>query len=276
MPAKIETIPGSAPNILGEGALWDKTSGCLWWVDIKGNALFRFDVEVPKLRSWPTPEWITRVIPTGRDGHLIGTLSNSFCRINAVNTRLEIEPIYSLDHGETRFNDGALDPQGEYWAGTMPMSEDEPVGKWMRLGMDGQVDVLDTPGFTVTNGPAFDAKNRLVYLTDSVARCIYRATFDPERGIRELIKWRCFNSEEGCPDGMEIGPDGLLWIAFWDGGCLRALNDRGVVTRRVDLPVIRPTSVSFRSESILYVTSAAFGTKQDGMQGMTLQVMLDG
>ena len=75
---------------------------------------------------------------------------------------------------------------------------------------------------------------------------------------------------------MEIGPDGLLWIAFWDGGCLRALNDRGVVTRRVDLPVIRPTSVSFRSESILYVTSAAFGTKQDGMQGMTLQVMLDG
>lgn len=275
MPVVFEPISAAGPSILGEGAFWDDGHNCVWWVDIRGSKLFQYRVDDSELRTWTVPEWITRVIPTQVEGQLIGTLASSFCRINVLGPELQIDSVYTLENDDIRFNDGAVDPQGEYWAGTMPLSEDQPIGRWMRFGLDGQVQVLDTHGFTVTNGPAFDHVRQIVYLTDSAARCIYRADFAPDTGISELILWRRFHSDEGYPDGMVIGPDGLLWVAFWDGGCLRALDSKGKIVRSLELPVSRPTSIAFRTETQLYVTSAAFGLADDGMQGMTIRVLLD-
>lgn len=276
MKAKVEAIEGAEPCLLGEGSFWDAEPSCLWWVDIRGSKLFRYNMDSGKLDAWPTPEWITRVVPAEEPGCLVGTLASSFCRIDARSSNLKIERDITLEDPELRFNDGAIDPTGAYWAGTMPFDEDSPRGYWLRIANGKPPIRLQTPGFTVTNGPAFDVAGHYVYLTDSAARQIYRARFEPKTGLDDLQPWRSFGQEDGYPDGMVIGPDGLLWIAFWDGCCLRALDTQGNVRCEIELPVQRPTSIAFKSPETLFVTSAAYGLHQDGAQGRTLKVRLNG
>ncbi|GGZ15994.1 hypothetical protein GCM10011614_33550 [Novosphingobium colocasiae] len=220
-------------------------------------------------------EWITRAIPFGTEGDLLVTLASTFGHLKRQGEGFNFHSLLPLDEPGMRFNDGALDPDGYLWAGTMRVDEDAQSGRWWRFATDGSSRRrLDTPAFTVTNGPAFDAANAKVYLTDSAAQIIYRGNYDAGAGVTGLAPWRQFEAGDGCPDGMIIGPDNLLWVAFWDGACLRAFDETGSIVHQVELPVMRPTSIAFADDAILYATSAQFGLQNDGVQGQTLRIRL--
>jgi D-xylonolactonase len=57
---------------------------------------------------------------------------------------------------------------------------------------------------------------------------------------------------------MTVDSEGCLWIAFWDGGCVRRFSGQGEWLETVELPVSRPTSCAFGGLDCdrLYVTSA--------------------
>lgn len=275
MMARVTRID-ETPCVLGEGALWQAEAGCLWWVDIRSMRLFRHRPALQETQDWRFPEWITRVIPLGgSDERLRVTMHGALGVLDLSGSAPQFEPNFTLDQDGMRFNDGQVDPDGRWWGGTMRVAEDLPVGQWLRFDASGTSAEVMAKGFTVTNGPCFDAARGHVYLTDSAAQTIFRGTYDAAAGVRDLAPWRHFSEGDGYPDGMTIGPDGNLWIAFWDGGCLRALDANGTIQREVRLPVQRPTSLSFAAADLAYVTSAAFGLEDDGWQGRTLTVSLD-
>jgi len=258
---------------LGEGAFWQEAAGCLWWVDIRGASLFRHWPARQHTRRWSFPDWITRVIPVhGTDDRARATMHSALGLLDLSGEEPKFSMIEELAQDGMRFNDGQVDPDGRWWAGTMRVAEDTPVGQWLRFSAsDGSPQVM-AEGFTVTNGPCFDTNSNHVYLTDSAAQIIFRGDYDRVLGVNGLKPWRQFDAGHGYPDGMTMGPDGLLWIAFWDGACLRGLDAAGSVVREMSLPVQRPTSIAFASENLAYVTSAAFGLETDGWQGRTLAV----
>ena len=51
---------------VGEGPSWDDRAGVLWWVDIKGQRLFRFDPASGENRAWAMPERIGCVVAARR------------------------------------------------------------------------------------------------------------------------------------------------------------------------------------------------------------------
>ena len=87
-------------------------------------------------------------------------------------------------------------------------------------------------------------------------------------------RWRCadrrtflqFGEGDGYPDGMTVDAEGCLWIAFWDGWCVRRFSPDGELLQTIEMPVARPTSCAFGGPDLdrLYITSASIGPRRRG------------
>lgn len=258
---------GSARAVLGEGAYWSDRDRCLYWVDIKGRQIFRIKADGSGEQSWATPTEIGFIVEDPRSDSFLGALRKGVANIvlphGGGNAQIDYiaEPENALQ--QNRFNDGSIDRHGNVWAGTMDDDEQQATGNWWHMDAQGQVR-RQLSGFRVTNGPAFSPDGLHIYLNDSALRRTYRASYDANGLTSELHLWQQFDAEDGYPDGMTFGPDGLLWIAFWDGSCLRGFDEGGALQCQIALPVRRPTKPAFGPNGQGFVTSAGGDGEWEG------------
>lgn len=257
-------------TILGEGAHYSERDRRLYSVDIKGRKIFQTDPEAGHQVIWQTPAEIGFIVTDPNSDNFIGALRKGIARLILPlgEGEAQIEYICKPEDylHQNRFNDGCIDRYGNIWAGTMDDEEQQSSGNWWHVSKTGQAKML-LSGFKVTNGPAFSPDGRTVYLTNSAQRTVYRAYYNAEAVLTDVHIWRIFGEDDGYPDGMCFCPRGLLWIAFWDGACLRAFDEAGNLVETLGLPVQRPTKPVFRTDGTGYVTSASSGleaSKADG------------
>lgn len=250
----------AAGALLGEGPVWVAEQRALYWLDIHGRRIHRYDPESGAQRHWDSPFRIGSIAPRSGGG-FVGGSEHGFVLIDEGFSRFDTIANPEAHLPDNRFNDGKLDLQGRFWAGTMDDTECECTGALYRLEPDltwGRHD----DGYAVTNGPAFSPDGRYLYHSDSAPQTVYRFELDePAGALRNKQVFARFGEGEGHPDGMTTDSDGCLWIAFWDGWCLRQLSPTGETLRQIDLPVQRPTSCAFGGDQLacLYVTSARMG-----------------
>jgi sugar lactone lactonase YvrE len=234
----------------------------LWWVDIQAPAIHGYEPDTARRQSWTPPARVT-ALGLGSDGDLVASGDAGFMRIDP-----ESWTITLLHHPErhlpgNRFNDGKVDPWGRFWAGTMDDAEEEACGSVYRLDLrGGSMRVAD--GFHVPNGPAFAPDRRSAYLSDTALRRTDRLVLDADGEVRERTPFATFSEDQGYPDGMTVDAQGHVWIAFWDGWCVRRLAPDGVIVEEIRLPVARPTSCVFAGDALdsLFVTSASIGLSE--------------
>ncbi len=80
-----------------------------------------------------------------------------------------------------RFNDGATDPQGRVWIGSMDTEERSATGILYRLDPGGVLTPVVT-GVTVSNGLGWSPDGSRLYYVDSPTRQIDVLDFDPGEG----------------------------------------------------------------------------------------------
>ena len=269
-----------AHAVLGEGPVWDPDEQALYWVDIKGLKLHRYTPATGARESWTADEPIGCIDTPNVRGDLLAATRSGFAWLSlgadgAVKRRPIVSPEASTLPGN-RFNDGKRAPDGSFWAGTMDDAEAADTGAWWRLDpVSGEAVQMDS-GYRVTNGPAFDPVNARIYVTDSARQTVFVASFDPIRGggLQDKDVFLQFGDGDGYPDGMQVHSDGSLWIAFWDGACLRRFAPDGALIQQIDLPVTRPTSLAFAPElNSVFVTSAAIGLEGEG-EGALLRLSM--
>ncbi|HEX6604286.1 MAG TPA: SMP-30/gluconolactonase/LRE family protein [Sphingomicrobium sp.] len=243
---------------LGEGPVWVEREAALYWVDINGRKVFRVD-SAGKRREWATALRVGSLVPRAGGGFIAGTNRGiGFLDLDSGTFEAVAEPEAALPHN--RFNDGKVDREGRFWAGTMDDGEREATGTLYRVDADLRCTAIDT-GYRITNGPAFSPDGRTMYHSDTARQVTYAFDLDSQGNAANRRPFLQFREGDGYPDGMTVDGEGCLWIAFWGGWCVRRFSPAGELLQTIEVPVEQPSSCAFGGPDLdrLYVTSATKG-----------------
>jgi hypothetical protein len=159
------TLVLDARATLGEGALWCPRERVLYWVDIEGKKLHRFDPATRRDRWLAMPVMVSSVVPVAEGGLLL-SLEHSIIRLHwslgSYHVLASVEP----DQPGNRCNDGKCDPAGRYWIGTMHLESEEGAGSLYCFTPSLTV-AKKRGGVTISNGLAWSADHRRMYYIDT-------------------------------------------------------------------------------------------------------------
>jgi L-arabinonolactonase len=243
---------------LGEGPLWDVEEQRLYWIDSYGPQVHRCDAEGGNVEHWEMPEEIGSMALRENGGAVV-SLRSGFHFLDFDSG--EVSRINETQPGELRprLNDGKVDRQGRFVAGSMDFEEREGVGKLFRLDPDLALHTLDTD-IICSNGPCWSPDGRTFYFADTSRQVIYAYDYDVESGsVRSRRVFTSFEKLLGFPDGATVDEEGYVWSVEVYSGRLIRFDPNGVVDRIVGLPVQSTTSMIFGGTDldIVYVTSMA-------------------
>ena len=256
--ALIESL--KVKNTLGEGIIWDAASACVWWTDIDGSKLYRYQSEDKQLDHWTTPERLGSFALVSDSEFLICGFASGFAYFNPHSGELQwLEKIEQNNPG-TRLNDVRADRQGRFWAGSMVESGDRGAGALYCFDQQLQV-ASKVSGLTISNGLCWSPDSTVMYHTDTPSRRIHAYDFDAATGA--IANQRCLvRTEKGCfPDGSSVDAEGYIWNAQLGASQVVRYSPEGEVDFVLPLPVSQPTCVAFGGPRLdrLFVTSATQG-----------------
>ena len=267
------TIRVAAParNILGEVPMWDAETGALWWVDIEGCLLQRLDAASGEVSVWTLPERIGS-FALRRDGGIVCAFASGFAFYDLDTGRTDWIARPEADTPTNRFNDGKVDRQGRFWAGTMDDGLSARTGALYRLDPDLTVHRMET-GIGISNALCWSPDDCRFYFADTMQQEIWSYDFTPATGgIAGRRAFAHTRDQPGQPDGATVDADGYLWNAQWDGWRLVRYAPDGSIDSIVDLPVQKPTSCIFGGPDLktLFVTTAIWDLEGDALDAQPL------
>lgn len=250
---------------LGERPVWDPGLSCLTWVDINAGRLHRYtpgegnDVVI-ELSADGRPIPIGAAAHRGSGGYVLAA-ADGF-RLAGPDGASEAGPWRPSGMPDgVRFNDGACDPAGRFWAGTVADDVRPGGGALYRLDPDGTITTV-LEGVTESNGLGWSPDGTILYYIDSG---------EPEPRVRAFdydtdtgrIGWEPYDlipfpGGAAVPDGLVVDTEGCLWVALWGGAEVRRYSPTGGLLATLPVPVSQPTCPAFGGPDLsdLYLTTA--------------------
>jgi sugar lactone lactonase YvrE len=242
------------------------------WVDIMAGRLYRCDWDAGRLRTVAVVEvgrHLGAVAPVDAPGGgWIAAAGQGFAHVAEDGTVTVLAEPEADRHGRTRMNDGACDPQGRFWAGSMAYDTSPGGGRLYRMDRDGTVTTVLT-GVTISNGLGWSPDGATMYYADSGAGTLDAFDFDGAGGDLERRRTLVRSEGRAFPDGLWVDDEGCLWVAMWGGGEVRRYAPDGGLLRTQPLPVTQPSACCFvgRRRDTLIVTSARFELPAEALAG---------
>ena len=256
-------VPTSTQQfILGEGLRWDGRREELLGVDILAGQIYRGHIDhdgaVNLIRDYWVPGTVGALAPIdANDGWLLAA-GRGFVLLRPDGL---LCPLAQVAPAGTRMNDGACDPQGRFWAGTLADDFRPGGGALYRFDQKGHTQVV-LSDLTISNGLGWSPDGSIMYLADSGPRTVHAFRFNGDSGTisngRVLIT---MTEEVGAPDGLTVDAGGDLWVAIYGGGRVHRYSPQGVLREVLSVPGAQCTSCAFAGPELnrLYVTTATEG-----------------
>ncbi len=247
---------------LGEGPAWIVDDAALWFVDIKGGALHRYDPTTGKGSTIAVGGRPSFVLPTDADGLIVGS-GTALHLVRDGNLGDPIAVLGTAAHNRT--NDAAVDPSGRLWFGTMDDGETKPTGA-VHLYDCGAITVAGGE-CVITNGPAISPDGRWLYHVDTLGGTITRFDIAANDRLEDGEIFVTIAPEDGHPDGASIDSDGCLWVGLWGGWQARRYGPDGTLLATVALPCANVTKVGFGGPDLKtgFITTARAGLSDDDL-----------
>jgi L-arabinonolactonase len=266
MRAELIDIVG-AGNTLGESVAWDPLDERLWWTDIQERGLYRYDPRSASLATYELPERLGSFGFVAGGERLIAAFESGFALYHPDSGHIEWVARPRHEAANVRFNDGRVDRQGRFWAGSMTEGRGDPMGKLYCL--DGREARVHLSGIAICNSICFSPDGRHLYFADSPDRVILRFDIDQESGALSNRRVFARTPEGAFPDGANVDADGHLWSAHWSAGRIVRYSPDGHISGEIEVPASQPTCIAFggRDLDLLFVTSA-----REGLSAAALRV----
>ena len=248
-------------NRVGESPVWSVAEQALYWVDIEGRALHRFDWATRQERHWALAERVGCIALHAGGGLIAGMETGVFRLQPGAGDDIRVELLQGVQFAQPgmRFNDGRCDRQGRFWLSSMvmDMSLAQPAGVLYRYDARGLVPMLD--GLITGNGLGFSPDGRTLYLSDSHPKVqrVWAFDLDAEGNLSNRREFIDMNQHPGRPDGAAVDEDGAYWICGNDAGQVHRFLPDGRLERSLRLPVSKPAMCSFGGPELrhLFITS---------------------
>lgn len=256
---------------LGECAIWCDITQNLYWTDIEGSAIFRWQMSSGEVRRWSLPDRVGCFALCTRPTQLLLGLSHGVALFDM--EREVLSPVVPVEpeNPTTRINDGRCDRQGRFVFGMYNQAADKaPIGHFYRVDADLNVERLPLPAVATANSIAFSPDGDLIYFTDTPTRQIHRAAYFADGRIGAPEPFVVLSAEDtGNPDGAAIDADGGLWSARWGGSSVVRYDSIGKETDRIDVPVSQATCPAFGGPDLnrLFITTARTGLDAAALEG---------
>lgn len=157
-----------------------------------------------------------------------------------------------------RLNDGFVDPEGRYFAGTMNDPKvKEPIDEGVLFRLDPDLSlhrIIDN--VTIPNGMGFTLDEKSMYFIDSPTKNVWKYRYNRKTGnVSDREVFYHVVEDEAVPDGMAMDVNGCLWVALSGGGKVLKISPQGKVVGEVHLPTRMVSCPAFAGKE-LFITSA--------------------
>jgi sugar lactone lactonase YvrE len=232
--------------------MWDKRESCLRWVDmLKGDVLslsLKGDIERIHIGN------VAAAIRPRSAGGLVAAVERGFATVD-IDGSVHRHPELWTD-ASIRMNDGACDPRGRFYCGSMSYNEAPGFGVMYRLDPDGSVSVV-LRELGISNGLSWLTSGDEAIFVDSLTRRIDVLGFDADSGTFSTRRaFVVIGEDQGMPDGIALDVEDGVWVAMWGGGAAHRYTREGVLDSVISFPVKNVTSCAL-ADGFLYVTTSA-------------------
>jgi len=260
-------------DICGESPLWHPEHDCVYWTDINGFRINRYFAKTRELQSWGFEVPVSTLSLTSEADWLLVALGPRLILWSPVGDRRVPFAQPERDWPYNRLNDGATDPGGVFWVGSMRNNVGEDgsdlkvegfTGSLYRVTADGEVRVADS-GFGITNTLAWSPDHSTFYCGCSIRNVIYAYDYEGAKSLVSNRRVFVENLAPGVSDGSAMDEEGCLWNCRFSGRCILRISPEGKVVQEVRMPVSNITNCSFGGRDLrtLYVTTASLHAGRD-------------
>jgi sugar lactone lactonase YvrE len=244
----------------GEGPVWCGQPAGLHLMDMLAGDVLRLNADGAVAQRTHVGTVAAAIRPRAGGGLVMG-VERGFALIEPDGRIVRLPQLWE-DPG-VRMNEGACDPSGAFYCGSMAYDHTPAAGSLYRLDPSGNVtEVVDSVG--CSNGLAWSPDGALAYYVDSFTHRI--DVFDEEgsrlNGRRSFVD---LADVDGMPDGLTVDSEGGVWVAFYTGSSVRRYDAGGTLDAVVDLPVSRVTACTFGGDDLadLFITTSREGLADD-------------
>jgi sugar lactone lactonase YvrE len=253
---------------LGECPTWSPTEARLYWVDIDGRAVHRYDPATGLDEQRSAPGRPASLALTDTPERLLVAIEGRLAFLDWRTGAWTDWVVLESEDLRNRLNDGRCDPAGRFWVGSMSDPAASAAGGTRpatgllhRVEADGTAITIRS-GIGVTNGLAFAPDGRTMYFADTRRDTVWAYDYDVSTG--EATNERVFldfGPLPGRPDGASVDEDGCYWIACVYGSAVLRVTPAGKIDRQIAVPALKPTMPAFGGPdlSTLFITSIGGG-----------------
>jgi sugar lactone lactonase YvrE len=241
----------------GEGPVWSERWGGLRWVDMLAGDVLRLTPGGVERKH--VAEVAAALRPRSGGGAVVG-VERGFALEERDGALTRLGELWT-DTG-VRMNEGACDPHGRFYCGSMAYDKRPGAATVYRLDPDRSTHVV-LEEVTISNGLDWSPDGTLAYYNDTNTRRTDVFDYAIETGLTNRRPF--VRHGELHPDGLTVDAEGGIWVAMNGAGAVHRYSAEGRQEGVVELPVAKVTACALGGPSLatLFITTSRENLQPD-------------